>query len=128
MSLYDGGCAFGFKTHHLWGCAYPFHPVRFLEAHPICGDIASVAHGDEKVVGRDAEVLNDFERCGFLSFQPVGVDRINEHDRVLRGEFAHDAQSVVEATVDEHDSRAVCNRLCKLAARDVFAGDDDDSR
>ena len=64
--------------------------AELLEAAPVGGDVAGVADRDRQRPGRLAELLDDLEGGRLLALDPVGVDRVDELDRVLLGELADD--------------------------------------
>ena len=74
--------------------------------------------------GRLAELLDHLEGGRLLALYPVGVDRIDQLDRVLLGELADDRQGVVEVSLEGDDAGAVHERLGELADRDLALRDD----
>ncbi len=80
--------------------------------------------GMQSASGRAAEVLDDLERRRLLTLEPEGVDRVDERDRVLVAELAHERERLVEVAAQRDDARAVHERLGELARRDAPVGHD----
>ena len=92
---------------------------QLLEAAPVGGHVAGVADRDRQRPGRLAQLLDDLERRRLLPFDPVGVDRVDQFDRVLLRQLAHDPQRVVEVALQGDDPRPVHQSLGELADRDL---------
>ena len=70
------------------------------------------------------ERLGDLERGGLLPLDAELVDRVDERDRVLVGEFAYELQGAVEVALDRDHLGAVHQRLGELPHRDLAFGHD----
>ena len=57
-----------------------------LKPLPIGGDVAGVADGDKEVVGSVAQGVDDLKGGALLPLDPVGIDRVDQRDRVLLGQ------------------------------------------
>ncbi|MBA7592967.1 hypothetical protein ES708_35172 [subsurface metagenome] len=89
MPPHDGGSAFRLKAHHLWQDFRFARLMVLLEALPVGGDVARVAHGDEEIVGGFAQIIDNLEGGGLLPLDAVGVERVDQRDGVLFGESQH---------------------------------------
>ncbi len=76
-------------------------------------------------IGRVSEIVDYFERGGFLSGDAIWIDGVHDREIVARAEPAHDAQRVVEVAFDGDDFSAVRESLEQLAACDFSGGQDD---
>jgi hypothetical protein len=88
-------------------------------ALPVRRDVAGVADGQHMDVGSIAEDIDDLEGRGLLALDAIGVDRVDEVDRVGLGEFAAQRQAVVEVPVDLEQGRTVRDGLAHLPGRDL---------
>jgi len=77
--------------------------------------------------GAAAELIDDLERAGFLPLQPPGIDGIDQSNRPVLGDLAHDAQPVVERAVNADDFRAVGQAGRQLAQGDLALGHEDEA-
>src|SRR5690606_27370178 len=77
MPLHDRGGA---------GCLEAAHPRQFVnhaglmvltEPLPVRGDVSRVAHRDHKIIRGFSQLIADLERCRFLAFDPIRVDRVD---------------------------------------------------
>src|SRR5205823_876802 len=75
------------------------------------GDVSRVAERKKMEIGRVAEFVDNFEGRGFLSGDPIGIDRVHDREIVALPEFAHDPQRVIEVARDRDDLSAVCESL-----------------
>ena len=94
-----------------------------LVAHPVGGDVAGVADGQQVVVGSVAEEVADLERRGLLALEAHRVDRVDQRDRVVLRQPARDVEAVVEVAADHDDLGAVHDGLGHLAGGDLALGD-----
>ena len=97
----------------------------FAVPHPVGGDVARVADGQDVDVGGVAQLVDDLEGGRLLALEPVGVDRVDERHGVGLGQLPDDAQAVVEIAVHGDERRAVDDRLRQLPRRDLARGQDD---
>ena len=68
---------------------------------------------------RLAELVEQLEGSRLLAFDPVGVDRVDQLDRVALGQLADDPQRVVEVALQGDHPGPVHQRLRQLADRDL---------
>ena len=69
-------------------------------------------------IGRAAQKIADFKSAGFLPFQPIRIQRIEQRNRVFVGKFQDDAQRVVEVALDRQNLRALNQSLRQLSQGD----------
>src|SRR3954471_426978 len=74
----------------------------FFIAAPISGDIPCIANRQKMEVRRAAQLIANLERSGFLSFNPDGVDAVDDFDLAGFTEFAHNAKRVIEISFDRN--------------------------
>ena len=86
-----------------------------LEAHPVGGDVAGVAHGNAQPIRGITEGIHDFKGSCFLALQAVGVHRIHQRHGVFLRRFANDVESPVKVAADRQNFGAVDERLGQLA-------------
>ena len=115
----DGRGAGRLPAHHARSLRRPAELVVLAEAAPVGGDVAGVADGDEQVVGRVAEGVDDLEGGGLLPLDAVGVDGVDEGDGMDVGDGQRQLQRDVEVAVDGDDAGAVRDGLRQLALRDA---------
>src|SRR5699024_2902672 len=116
---HDGGGAFGLESSHRRELSGHARVPVLLVAHPVSGDVAGVAHRQDVDVRGAAEGVAHLEGRGLLSLQTVGVDRVDELDRVLGVQLAGDLEAVVEVPLDLHQLRPVDDGLGELAGGDL---------
>jgi len=63
------------------GFRRPMKGVMLAETFPYRGDVAGVSDRQSQQVRRSSQGLDNLEDHGLLSFQPVGIQRIDECDR-----------------------------------------------
>ena len=63
------------------------------EALPVGGDVARVADRDAAARRARAELLEDLERRGLLPLEAERVDGVDERDRMVLGELAHERRA-----------------------------------
>ena len=120
-----GGTA-GLEPHHSRKGAAVTGLLVFLEAHPIGGDVAGIAHGNAEPVRSITEGIDDFESSCFLALQSVGVHRVDQrHGVFLRG-FADDVQSAVEIAADGQNLSAIDEGLSQFSLGDVTVWNQDE--
>src|SRR4029078_2823684 len=85
-------------------CSHSFAGRRvLLITTPVRRDIPGVANGNHMQVGSIPQLVDHFEGGGFLTLDPVGIDRVYQRDRIDLDELAGEFQTVVEVAVDLHD-------------------------
>ncbi|OPZ92262.1 MAG: hypothetical protein BWY73_00877 [candidate division TA06 bacterium ADurb.Bin417] len=99
-------------------------PAVLPVALPVGGDVAGVADRQDVVVGGVAQAVDDLEGAGLLPLDPVGVDRVDQGDRVPVAEGAYQLQGLVEVALDLDHPGAVDEGLGQLAEGDLAGGDD----
>jgi len=52
-----------------------------VKPRPVRRDVASVAHGIDKISGRLAQLVHDLDAPVFCPFDPVGIDGVDDGDR-----------------------------------------------
>ena len=62
--------------------------------------VAASAVRESEHVGRSAELLDDLERCGLLSFDPIRVRRVDDDGALALGELLCCRERVVEGALD----------------------------
>ncbi len=70
------------------------------------------------------EVLVNLEGRRLLAFDAKFVDRVDEHDRVLFDQLAHEFQRLVEVAGERDHTRAMHQGLRHLAFGDLALGHD----
>ena len=75
-----------------------------------------------------AELVEDLERRRLLALEAERVDRVDERDRVLGRQLAHELERLVEVAAQRDHARAVHQRLRELAGRDLALGHDHRAR
>ena len=83
---------------------------------PIGRDISRIAHRQNVNVRRITEIIDDFEGGRCLSGDAIGIDRIHDREIFAFPELAHDAQRVIEVSLDRDDFGAVgesLNQFCR---------------
>ena len=83
--------------------------------------------GMQSASSSPAERLGDLEGGRLLTLDAELVDRVDERDRMLLGDCAHELQSAVEVAADRDHLGAVHQRLSELAHRDLALGHDHDA-
>ncbi len=104
-------------------------PVLFLgvvlaEAHPVGGDIAGVTHRQAQPVRGSAQGIANLEGSRLLALQAVGVERVDQGDRLPLGDLDHQRQGVVERAVHLDNPGAVGHRARQLASRHLALRDE----
>ena len=90
---------------------------RLEEALRVRDRVAAAAVRQSEDVGKAAELLDDLECCGLLTFDPVRVRRV-DHDRAFAlGELLGRGERVVERSFDLDQSRTGHAHLGELRAR-----------
>ena len=125
MPLDDGRGAGGLEAHHVGQGAGAFQPVVFDKAFPVGGNVAGVAHRNEEVVRGVAEHVGDFKGGGFLAFNAVGVDGVDQGNGMIPGELTNQAQGSVEIAVHHDNPGAVSHSLGEFAQRHLPLGNQD---
>ena len=64
-----------------------------FKSFPVGRDIAGVAYGDGQIIGSVPQGVHDFKGRGFLPFDPIRVDRVDQRDRVLVRQFTHELRA-----------------------------------
>ena len=122
-----GAAPAAWKPHILGRILHRFGEVILREASPVGGDVAGVADGNREDVGRLAEHVDDLEGAGLLALDAVGVDRVDDGDRQVLGQFARQVERLVEVAADLQHLRAVDDGLGQFALGDLALGDQDDA-
>jgi len=100
--------------------------VIFLEPHPVGGDIACIAHRDAEPVRGISESIDDFEGCGFLALQAIGIDRVDQGDGIFFSRLTDDVQGAVEVAADRQNLGAIHQGLGQLSLGDVAVRNQDE--
>src|SRR5712692_10124910 len=80
------------------------------------GTVSQIASGDDDVVGRlPRELLHEFDGGGFLAFDAIRINRIQQVDRFLADEVVEDADASVKISAELAGEGSGVERLRELA-------------
>ena len=94
----------------------------FLVAFPISGDVAGIAHRQKMEIGCLPQNFNDLECGGFLAFDPVRINRVDDGDGMAIRNFAHQSQRDIEIAAHRNHLGAAHERLGQFAQGDFPPG------
>src|SRR5215472_19078625 len=89
LSRHQRGSARCLEAEHPWGPVRLAVSLVLAVAQPVGRDIARVTDGQAVNVGSISELVDDFERGGFLALQPFGINRVHQGNWVLGVELAN---------------------------------------
>src|SRR4030042_553804 len=78
----DGRRPLCLKSKHPWKCLYPsLLPILFV-SFPISSDVPCIADRKTMIGGSQSQMVNDLEGSRLLTFNPVGIEGVDEGDRL----------------------------------------------
>ena len=95
---------------------------RFGVADPVRGDVAGIANRQAVVIRSAAQGFDDLEGRGLLALQAERVDRVDDGDRGVVGDFLHQPHAVIEVALNLQHLGAMNHGLRQLAERDLAVG------
>ena len=93
----------------------------FTVTGPIGGDIARVADRKQMKIRRVPYFIDNLERGGLLSRDPIRVNRIHDDKIASLAELAHDSKRIVKVPFNGYDFCAIRKSLQQFAARNLSA-------
>ena len=109
----------GLKTHHFRLPNRLTRLVVFRVALPVSRNIAGITHGQEVVVRRVAQNIDNLKCRRFLPFDAIWIQRIDQRYGMFLSDTADNIKRLIEITVDSHDCGTVHYCLRQLAQRDI---------
>src|SRR5207249_12315080 len=88
------------KSNHHWQFCRSSMRTILPVSCPIRSDVSGVADGQQMKIWRIAQFICNLKRRGFLSRDPVRVDRVYNGQIAGLAELAHDSQRIIEIAVD----------------------------
>src|SRR6266699_905699 len=87
-------------------------------SRPIRSDVSGVANRQQVKIGRFVHFIDNLERRGLLSRDPVWIDGIYNGEIAAFAELAHDSQGGIKIAIDRDDSCSVNEILQQFPGRD----------
>ena len=101
--------------------------VHFAESLAERGAVGEVAAGHDQVLGNlPVELLDELKGDGFLAFQAIGIDGVEQVNGEAADDLSEQADAAVEVGLDLQRQGAVVHSLRELAPRDFSFGDEDE--
>src|SRR6266496_5461750 len=86
---------------------------------PIGGDIARVADRKHVIIRRIPYFIDNLERGGLLSRDPIRVNRIHDYKIVSLAELADNSKRIVKVPFNDDDFCAIRKSLKQFSARSL---------
>src|SRR4030095_2022260 len=107
--------AHGLDNRDSWHAFNQAKRKQLAKAFPERRAVAEIAAGNNQVSGRlPTELFRKFKGNSLLPFNAKRIDRIDEIQRTVFGEFTNLTHSRITVSLDLQNSRTVVQRLCQL--------------